>query len=404
MQYGKPVVAGQFLIMDAAGFGPVLDDSGFPGEQNKLSDAVLSVGGVETPVLYAGRHPERPGFDRIIFEMPEGVAPGCIVPVFLRSGETESEPAFLAVSNDPAQPCEHPAGYGLLTLLELDRGGTVTVPDFRVQESVLTFESEESIVEIADRQIHGSILQYDREALENNAGIYFQRYSANGCTLLRYDSAASTTGLVQRLDAGESLRVTGPSGDGLEVPRSEDNEYSLVQPLEEGEIPGPGGLLPAGSYLLESAGGRDITPFRTSLQISPPIDWLNLNSIQIVNRAEDLLVTWSPGAASDLVTISGVSGYIEPVPNPDGEPGERTIGSSFVCQATADRGAFRVPAEILQAMPASSAFENPLGLLFLSHQGRSPNGSFRVKTSKGLFTELGQFQFERLRAKVIAWE
>jgi hypothetical protein len=150
------------------------------------------------------------------------------------------------------------------------------------------------------------------------------------------------------LKTGSVLNVTGPKGS-RQLTISRGDGYFKTD-LKGGVPGGPAApdYLEPGVYTVDNgSGGSDVGAFRGTLTIPAPLVWTNRESIQTVQRKQDLTVTWSGGdPANQLVLIGG-----------DSSRSELGVRGSFLCMERAGAGRFTVPAMVLSSLPASS----PLG-------------------------------------------
>jgi hypothetical protein len=158
----------------------------------------------------------------------------------------------------------------------------------------------------------------------------------------------------QGLDAGAALNFTGPNG-AQQLPKQDngssgqtDYRYHVKGSVVGGGLPGVTPVLPEflapGSYTVDNGGGgAQVGAFRATLTIpsSQPV-WTNQDALSNIPRSQDLMLTWSGGAAGGFVAVFGTSA--------DPKTG---VGASFECTARADAGTFTVPAWVLSALPAS---------------------------------------------------
>jgi hypothetical protein len=103
-----------------------------------------------------------------------------------------------------------------------------------------------------------------------------------------------------------------------------------------------------------------------------------------VDRAQDLTVTWTGGAANDYVSVTGssITGLAE---------------AAFICVERATAGQFTVPSFILQSLPVSDVRNGDTqGGLSVSSIGGSPF------TVAGL--DLAYFTSSSARFKVVAFK
>jgi hypothetical protein len=98
------------------------------------------------------------------------------------------------------------------------------------------------------------------------------------------------------------------------------------------------------------AGGPDAGGFHASLTIPnapAPLSWTNLDSIQTIDRSQDLTVTWTGGDPTSEYVLIGGSVSISTMNN----PAAMTI---FGCAERADAGRFVIPSWVLSTQPINS--------------------------------------------------
>jgi hypothetical protein len=142
------------------------------------------------------------------------------------------------------------------------------------------------------------------------------------------------------LDAGPTLTLTGGGGT---------RTVSLpLAHLAEIGVNIPGGALRSSLFLnpgainFSGAGGGNIAAFHGAITVPAGITWTNQSQISTVSRGQPLTVNWSGSAAGQMVEITGVS---TDVPT--------NSSAKFICIAPPGSTSFTVPAEILQALPAT---------------------------------------------------
>jgi uncharacterized protein (TIGR03437 family) len=101
-----PAKPGQIVVVWATGMGRITGaDNVAPGASGdmKYANMFISVGGVRTAPLYAGRQAQFAGVDNIYFTIPDGAPLGCQVPVQIDPG-FGTNTASIAVTAD-GKPC-----------------------------------------------------------------------------------------------------------------------------------------------------------------------------------------------------------------------------------------------------------------------------------------------------------
>jgi hypothetical protein len=155
--------------------------------------------------------------------------------------------------------------------------------------------------------------------------------SLNGTNVGNYFSSFKS------LDAGPSIKVTGPNGSQT-IPTN-GNQVTL----------GPGNFLSSGTYTLIGTGGADIGSFNAPFTIpAPPTLTSPASGPNIsVTRANGITFSWTGGAANSTVQIQG------------GNATDNTgnSGAIFTCFAATSAGTFTIPPSVLLALPPG-AFSN----------------------------------------------
>jgi hypothetical protein len=134
------------------------------------------------------------------------------------------------------------------------------------------------------------------------------------------------------VDAGESLRLTGPNRT-LAVPRSAPTALYNLQ-LDPSENPPP--VFAPGTWQIAGPGGKTIAPFQAETTLPPPIRWANRDALSSIDRRQDQNVAWDASgyADSDVVIV--------------------TL-AQIICRAPAKSGSLTIPATLLQSLPDTIA-------------------------------------------------
>jgi hypothetical protein len=138
------------------------------------------------------------------------------------------------------------------------------------------------------------------------------------------------------------VTVTGPNGTKT-LSQVTTGTY-LAQLSAEGATP----FLTPGTYTFNNgSGGTDIGPITASVAYPQPLTWTNEASTKSVSISHDLTVTWSGGAASDYVTIIGITGLASIKQD-----------TEFFCNAQASAGQFTIPSQVLALLPPAGIDSN----------------------------------------------
>jgi len=140
------------------------------------------------------------------------------------------------------------------------------------------------------------------------------------------------------LDAGASIGISGPKGNGTLAKSTAGGFISYDATL-------PANYLDPGSFTMNIPGGPDVGAFTITAPMPATINWTNRTSLTTVNRAGGVTFTWTGGDANGVVTLDGSS--------------ITTTGgitfAGFSCTAKASDGQFTVPASVLNQLPATAA-------------------------------------------------
>lgn len=104
-----PTHPGDIVIVWGTGLGGInAPDNVPPGENAENMTNVpiaITVGGVATQALYAGRQAQTPAVDNIYFKVPDGVPYGCQVPIEIVAGGVAANVVDIAITAD-GSPCQ----------------------------------------------------------------------------------------------------------------------------------------------------------------------------------------------------------------------------------------------------------------------------------------------------------
>ena len=367
---------GQAGIIWANGLGAVTpneDTNGANGPITNPPQVEVFVGGKAAQVLYAGRTPGATGLDQINFTVPADLE-GCAVPIVVRvNGNTGVISNFVSTSVARAGRVCRDRGFTEADFQSAASGalrfGTLSLGRTTIKSTAQGFD-------LSARLDFGSagFFRFDYNTLIRSSTIAEPPPGACSVTTFAGESEPNDPSLatITPLDAGASIGVNGPNG-AKTIARTTPGFYSsqlgggtTISGLPPG-VPNPfpnnmPDYLSAGEYTFTGPGGADVGAFTARLTFPQPLTWTNEASITSVNRAQDLRITWTGGAANDLVVISGSSARTSP-----------TVGGTFICYSVASAGSFSVPSWVLSALPISaSAQGTPTGQLLVGSTSLEP--------------------------------
>lgn len=349
-----PARPGQVMILWGTGLGPVtFDETQLPQVGNLDVDAEVLVGNKSARVLYKGRSPQFPGIDQINFEVPADAPEGCHVPLAVRAGGVASNFASIAIASSGAV-CSDAIGY---TAADINRSTTeLVLSEAVLLKTTYAYVDLKGTLDSVGFQSHRYLPNMAEKALQLGRRPFQARSSYlpyGACTVgsgrmkdALFEIVDDPT-IPQRLSGGVSIDVRGPRG-AKQIPRR-GSDGGLYSTSVGGGIPGvtpdygPEYLVP-GSYILDHPAGSDVGAFTATLTLPAPIEWTNRDSFSVVQRTQDLTVTWTGGDAAKEFVEVGVSSWDT----------TRRIVAGITCTERASAGRFTIPAWLLSALPPSS--------------------------------------------------
>ncbi|MEO8125717.1 MAG: hypothetical protein ABJF23_22825 [Bryobacteraceae bacterium] len=327
---------GQAMILWAVGLGPITgsDAAGvFPGPLDV--DAQVWVGNKQANIIYKGRSGCCSGIDQIVFTVPDDAAEACHVPVVVKTGDVVSNYVSMAIARRGGA-CD--ADTAAIQVAGAVRAGQVSLT--RVATDVTLFGLTGTFI---SDSTSGSFGRYDLARYTASQGSYEVGY----CTSYLFkgtDYLGSADPVAPDvLDAGAALNITGPKGT-KRVNKGTDGGYSQQlagSPLPGGISAGPD-YLEAGTYTVDNGtggtGANAVGPFKATLTLPPVLKWENKASINVIDRTQNLEVTWSGGDPNGFVNIVGGSAL-------------STFGAAFVCREKTSAGRFTIPSLALLNVP-----------------------------------------------------
>ncbi len=137
-------------------------------------------------------------------------------------------------------------------------------------------------------------------------------------------------------------------------------------------------------------GANAVGAFSADLTLPAPLTWTNMSSFSTVPRTAGLTVTWSGGASTDAVLITGASTMAD-----------RT-GAGFYCLARQSDGQFTVPADVLSSLPVTAGSgEAATGLLAV---GDFPLNTIGKITPAPSGLDAATFMYTFLSDKIVSYQ
>lgn len=331
-----PTQPGQTLLLTGSGLG-------------NGSTVSATIGGVTTPVTYAGPHPTLAGYDEILLQIPTAAPDGCYVPVAVTYNQTTVTTTISKTSD--GSPCKHPWQLSLSDMKKLDGGDTLAdgVIGLSTQLSVVT-SSAGSRTESASMNLGqitaGGIAAYFTPAAAPSGA------SCTAPTLVGVPSLVEGAFFVSSPsprvpDIGTSVTLQTPT-TAITLARMDGNSYysaSLPPPTDGpiGDLPPP--IIAGGKWMFQSSGGTDLAASSFGFTLPAPIQLAGGAPIS-VSRNRDQTITWN-GAAFDAgatvnIVLSGSTAIVS-------------------CTAPASAGTVTIPASLL-----SGYTENTIGTLTIN--------------------------------------
>ena len=361
----NPAYPGQTLILWGSGLGAVTGDETQPPQEVDLGTGVqVFVGNQPAAVLYGGRS-GYPGLDQINFTVPAGISPGCTTSIAVLEKGVVGNVTTMAVAPVGQSTCGESGGF--LTAANLQKAvatGTLNIANVYFYHFSGSTESDTLAADFFSYPLDSLIRSYGG-SLGPSIG------SCNAYEALGSDVPVDPI-QPPRLDAGQSLVLTGPAGTKT-VAASSTGKY-------EGVLGASSSFIVPGAYTVSNGnGGANVGGFNGNLTLPPPISFTNLPAT--INRAQDLTVRWSDSSAFSVVSIFGISGVPLSL--------SRTSYLGFTCTAAASAGQFTIPSVILRMIPPNGY--GAVGVPGMSMQiGGAISGNFTAPgIDTGVFTAFG---------------
>ena len=227
--------------MWGSGIGP---DPGNPNEAilqtpHNLAGTLpiqVDIGGIAATILYAGRS-THPGLDQISVYVPANITPGCDVSLVVKTGNFVSNSTTIQVAASGSVCSDPNIGYTAAQLQKLSGQSTINV-------GLIGFGST-----------------YSGSTVTNGINAYFNAYSQSQF-LTQAQSALYGSCLIissvtapPYLNAGASIKVTGPGGETGTIDKTSSSIY--YGGLLASFIPDTGGTF----TFSNGSGGANVGPF-----------------------------------------------------------------------------------------------------------------------------------------------
>ncbi len=345
-----PAHPSDYLVIWGTGGGadPANDTGGTSGDQTVAGNFKVLVGGHEVTPFYAAASSGSPGLWQINFQLPADTAPNCFTELQVSAGGVLSNTATIAVAAAGQDACTSPV-LDKASLVKIDTGGTLTGGGFSVIKStatnsfVLSDGTRTPTVTATSEIFSGDIGTFSAAAVaELYSGIQIDK-----CTVYQKTAFQPriSIGIPDgALDAGNSVPVSGPNLSANTALQSYG--YGLY------DLALSAGTLTGGTYTFTGSGGKDVAAFSGSTTFPNDFTATNFDSIQSIDRAKPLTLTWTGGGAG-LVQIDG--NFQSTISGSGDDPSTWKLqATTFTCNVPASLGTYTVPAAVFGLLPPSS--------------------------------------------------
>ena len=367
----NPARPGQPMILWGTGLGPIDKDDSLGVVVGTInSNTEVYVGNKSVPVIYAGRSGCCVGKDQIVFTVPDDSADACHVPVVVKT----SDGAKSVTSNYVSMAIARGGGACDAGTAAIQTAGAVKFGQISLTRIITEVSLFGTFLFTSDTA-SASFGKYDLARYTASQGNYEVGY----CTSYLFKGTDYLGGAdavaADVLDAGAALNITGPKG-AKKLNKGSDGSYFLQlagAPLPGGTSAGPD-YLDAGTYTIDNGtggtGANAVGPFTATITLPPTaLKWENKDSVKVIDRSQNLEVTWSGGDPNGFVNIVGGSAL-------------STFGAAFVCREKTSAGRFTIPSVAMLNIPLGD-------LSVLSVGGISPVKFTAAGLDTGTLTSYG---------------
>lgn len=351
---GIPAQPRQYITLWGTGLGPVDSDTVAPSVGSLPVKTEVFVGGVSAPVLYSGRTPCCAGTDQIVFTVPPNAPTGCWVPVYVRTGGvTVSNVVTMAIEPAGTTTCSTDIFPQIsAALVKGTTAGAAGVARVLTHEDVGTFATVDVTADYAayfGAKAASSLFPFHPVLSFPPSGTC-TAFTLKG-DMLGGDPLPGLLPGLSFLNFGDAATLTGPHGTrSISFNLASPWSTSLLGGAISNNILASSLFLDPGSYQVQTTGGaagNAVAGFSASFTVPPPLSWTNRDQITAVDRTQPLTISWTGGAAGQIVAVLGFS---------DDLPSDSS--AAFACIAPSGATSFTVPVDILSNLPPSHA--NPL--------------------------------------------
>lgn len=325
LTYTNSGTPGENITLWTTGLGadPADSDTTYTSTPHAVNTHLeIYVGGIPATILYQGSA-GYPGVNQINITIPASAPNGCWISLAAVSGGVLSNIATLPINSSEGACVDSVDG------LTGDQLAPSSSKNIRTGLVAIQANTRNSV-------------------LTNTAGGTFEAYtglyspnqpvSPGGC-IVDYLKPA-TIGSITGLDPG-TITLTGPNGLALTLPPSQLGIKGMfAATLTTTAIPDSGG-----TFTFQGSGGADVGPFTAVLDFSNPLlSWTDPDVAAIIDRSQNLKVTWTGGNTDSYVYVTGVSTSKATSTAP-------SVTLGFTCLVKAGDGQVTVPSYILSALP-----------------------------------------------------
>ncbi|HTQ53333.1 MAG TPA: LamG-like jellyroll fold domain-containing protein [Bryobacteraceae bacterium] len=344
--YNSPAHPGDTLIVWGTGLGAISGSDAEPPPVGNIGSHAPTIyfGGSHVTPSYYGRSGCCSGLDQIVFRVPPGIT-GCNIPVAVETGNTTSNFVNVAIAPSGDVSCSDPSGISATELSKLvsQNSGSIGSIFYNVYDNLSPGFNlfGGSTQESTGTQELATFFKYQFTNVYSMAPVL----NSGACTVYGFSGTSfNGPGVLGSigLDAGSSITVAGGGGQGT-ISESSSNKGVYSNAYD----------LPNGSVTFTGTGGSNVGPFNVTVPITAEnLQWTNEGAISSIDRASGVTLTWSGANPDDTIQIMGFSIA--------GTSTSTAAGAGFTCTAPAGAGQFKVPAEVLQALPASASLGNDI--------------------------------------------
>jgi uncharacterized protein (TIGR03437 family) len=333
---------------NGAGWGPakIAASSG-----NRITFLGTGCGGARAPQIFVGGkrarlvslHPDeqKPGVERLEFEIPAKAPSGCHVPVLVRlpDGLVSNAVTVPVGRCEPSQqepfagtPANQASALVLLARLHV-RSASSIAADLTEDFGAAIFAPAESVEKVLGT--------YRLMPPEGTCTTYTGRYAGDlASTLL---PPLSGPLMQEGLEAGSELSVSGPNGSRAVEEHKRPGIYGRIIGFSRflTTTSRPPFLSP-GDYTVSWRGGPEVPASTIHLSVPAPFSWTN------ASKNADLTLKWRPGGTPQRLAIVAVN--VDP---------DTTALATCFCLPPKNRTTFSIPAMMLANLPKTPEHDRP---------------------------------------------